>query len=29
MLNHDFYNFYELADELFISESNLQRYIKE
>lgn len=27
-LNHDFYNFYELADELFISESNLQRYIK-
>ena len=28
ILNHDFYNFYELADELFISESNLQRYIK-
>lgn len=27
-LNHDFYNFYELADELFISESNLQRHIK-
>ena len=28
ILNHDFYNFYELADELFISESNLQRHIK-
>ena len=28
ILNHDFYNFYELADDLFISESNLQRYIK-
>ena len=28
ILKHDFYNFYELADELFISESNLQRYIK-
>lgn len=28
LLNHDFYNFYELADELFISESNLQRHIK-
>ena len=28
ILNLDFYNFYELADELFISESNLQRYIK-
>lgn len=28
ILNHNFYNFYELADELFISESNLQRYIK-
>lgn len=28
ILSHDFYNFYELADELFISESNLQRYIK-
>ena len=28
ILNHDFYNFYELADELFICESNLQRYIK-
>ena len=28
ILNHDSYDFYELADELFISESNLQRYIK-